>query len=579
MSFKDFNFKTFIQEALDEIKFKEPTPVQQKLIPVVRSGRDLVGESKTGSGKTHTFLLPIFEKLNPKSGDVQVVITAPSRELATQIYQATKQIAKHSDTEIRVVNYVGGTDKQRQIEKLKVAQPHIVIGTPGRIYDLVKSGDLAIHKAHTFVVDEADMTMDMGFLDTVDKIAASLPKEVQILVFSATIPQKLQPFLKKYLTNPVMEQIKTSTVIADTIDNWLVSTKGRNKNEQILEMLKGMQPYLAMIFVNTKERADDLHSYLVSNGLKVAKIHGGIPPRERKRIMNQVKKLDFEYIVATDLAARGIDIEGVSHVINDAIPQKLQPFLKKYLTNPVMEQIKTSTVIADTIDNWLVSTKGRNKNEQILEMLKGMQPYLAMIFVNTKERADDLHSYLVSNGLKVAKIHGGIPPRERKRIMNQVKKLDFEYIVATDLAARGIDIEGVSHVINDAIPQDLSFFVHRVGRTGRNGLSGTAITLYQPSDDSDIRELEKMGITFDPKVYKDGEFQDTYDRDRRANREKAYQKLDTEMIGLVKKKKKKIKPGYKKKIQWKVDEKRKRERRAANRAKGRAERKAKKQSF
>ena len=151
-----------------------------------------------------------------------------------------------------------------------------------------------------------------------------------------------------------------------------------------------------------------------------------------------------------------------------------------------------------------------------------------MIFVNTKERADDLHSYLVSNGLKVAKIHGGIPPRERKRIMNQVKKLDFEYIVATDLAARGIDIEGVSHVINDAIPQDLSFFVHRVGRTGRNGLSGTAITLYQPSDDSDIRELEKMGITFDPKVYKDGEFQDTYDRDRRANREKAYQKLDTE---------------------------------------------------
>ena len=209
MSFKDFNFKTFIQEALDEIKFKEPTPVQQKLIPVVRSGRDLVGESKTGSGKTHTFLLPIFEKLNPKSGDVQVVITAPSRELATQIYQATKQIAKHSDTEIRVVNYVGGTDKQRQIEKLKVSQPHIVIGTPGRIYDLVKSGDLAIHKAHTFVVDEADMTMDMGFLDTVDKIAASLPKEVQILVFSATIPQKLQPFLKKYLTNPVMEQIKT----------------------------------------------------------------------------------------------------------------------------------------------------------------------------------------------------------------------------------------------------------------------------------------------------------------------------------------------------------------------------------
>ena len=377
MSFKDFNFKPYIQRALDELKFVDPTDVQAKLIPVVRSGRDLVGESKTGSGKTHTFLLPIFEKLDESSDDVQVVITAPSRELGTQIYQATKQIAEHSEQEIRVVNYVGGTDKLRQIEKLKVSQPHIVIGTPGRIYDLVKSGDLAIHKAHTFVVDEADMTLDMGFLDTVDKIAGSLPKDVQILVFSATIPQKLQPFLKKYLTNPVMEKIKTATVIADTIDNWLLSTKGRDKNAQILELSKLMQPYLAMIFVNTKERADELHSYLSSNGLKVAKIHGGIAPRERKRIMNQVKNLEFEYIVATDLAARGIDIEGVSHVINDAIPQ------------------------------------------------------------------------------------------------------------------------------------DLSFFVHRVGRTGRNGLSGTAITLYQPSDDSDIRELEKLGINFIPKVIKNGEFQDT----------------------------------------------------------------------
>ena len=447
MTFRDFNFKTYIQEALDELKFVEPTEVQKKLIPVVRSGRDLVGESKTGSGKTHTFLLPIFEKIDENSKDVQVVITAPSRELARQIYQATKQIADHSETDIRVVNYVGGTDKLRQIEKLKVAQPHVVIGTPGRIYDLVKSGDLAIYTAKIFVVDEADMTLDMGFLDTVDKIAGTLPKDVQTLVFSATIPQKLQPFLKKYLSNPVMEQIKTSTVIADTIDNWLVSTKGRDKNAQILEISKTLNPYMAMIFVNTKERADELQNYLLSNGLKVAKIHGGIQPRERKRIMNQVKNLEFEYIVATDLAARGIDIEGVSHVINDSIPQ------------------------------------------------------------------------------------------------------------------------------------DLSFFVHRVGRTGRNGLPGTAITLYQPSDDSDIRELEKMGITFVPKVLKNGDFQDTYDRDRRANREKSYQKLDIEMIGLVKKKKKKVKPGYKKKIQWKVDEKRKKERRASTRAKGRSDRKAKKQSF
>ena len=447
MKFTEFKFKDYIQEALRDLNFVEATPVQEKLIPVVLSGRDLVGESKTGSGKTHTFLLPIFQMLDEEADSVQAVITAPSRELAAQIYQAARQLASFSEKEIRVANYVGGTDKARQIGKLESSQPHIVIGTPGRIYDLVESGDLAIHKAKTFVVDEADMTLDMGFLATVDKIAGRLPKDLQFLVFSATIPQKLQPFLKKYLSNPVIEQIKTKTVIADTIENWLLSTKGRNKNAQIY---------------------------------------------------------------------------------------------------------------------------------QISQLL---QPYLAMIFVNTKTRADELHSYLTAQGLKVAKIHGDIAPRERKRIMNQVKNLDFEYIVATDLAARGIDIEGVSHVINDAIPQDLSFFVHRVGRTGRNGLHGTAITLYQPSDDSEIRELEKMGIKFTPKMIKDDEFQDTYDRDRRANREKSREKLDTEMLGLVKKKKKKIKPGYKKKIQWAVNEKRRKTKRAENRARGRAERKAKRQTF
>ena len=439
MKFTEFKFKDYIQEALRDLNFVEATPVQEKLIPVVLSGRDLVGESKTGSGKTHTFLLPIFQMLDEEADSVQAVITAPSRELAAQIYQAARQLASFSEREIRVANYVGGTDKARQIGKLESSQPHIVIGTPGRIYDLVESGDLAIHKAKTFVVDEADMTLDMGFLATVDKIAGRLPKDLQFLVFSATIPQKLQPFLKKYLSNPVIEQIKTKTVIADTIENWLLSTKGRDKNAQIY---------------------------------------------------------------------------------------------------------------------------------QISQLL---QPYLAMIFVNTKTRADELHSYLTAQGLKVAKIHGDIAPRERKRIMNQVKNLDFEYIVATDLAARGIDIEGVSHVINDAIPQDLSFFVHRVGRTGRNGLPGTAITLYQPSDDSDIRELEKMGIKFTPKMIKDDEFQDTYDRDRRANREKSREKLDTEMLGLVKKKKKKI--------QWAVNEKRRKTKRAENRARGRAERKAKRQTF
>lgn len=446
MQFTAFNFQPFINETLASIHFKTATPVQEKLIPIALDGRDIVGESKTGSGKTHTFLLPIFQKLDPTSDTVQAVITAPSRELSTQIYQAALAFTQFDDR-IRISNFVGGTDKKRQIEKLAGQQPHIVIGTPGRILDLIKAQALKTYTANTFVVDEADMTLDMGFLNEVDQIAGTFDQKVQMLVFSATIPQKLQPFLKKYLNQPVMEKIATKTVISDTIDNWLMSTKGRDNNGTILQVLQTVQPYLAMVFANTKERADEIHRFLANNGFKVAKIHGGVPPRERKRIMKAIQNLDYQYVVATDLAARGIDIEGVSHIINDGIPN------------------------------------------------------------------------------------------------------------------------------------DLEFFIHRVGRTGRNGLSGTAITLYQPSDDAAIQELEKMGIGFQAKVIKNGEIVDSYDRDRREKREKSKEALDITMIGLVKKKKKKIKPAYKKKIGWEIDKQRKAKKRIEGRAQGRADRKAKRQSF
>jgi len=447
MDFQTFGFKEFIYKALDEIHFKEPTAVQERLIPIIKKGKSVIGQSQTGSGKTHTFLLPLMNSIDPSLNEVQVVITAPSRELATQIYQAAAQIAKFSEPAIRVSNFVGGTDKERQIEKLSNQQPHIAIGTPGRILDLMNAQALFVHTAKYFVVDEADMTLDMGFINEVDQIAGRLPDKLQMLVFSATIPEKLKPFLKKYMENPHQEEIKSKAVISDTIENWLISTKGQDKNRLIYNLL----------------------------------------------------------------------------------------------------------------------TLGH--------------PYLAIVFANTKTRVDEISDYLKSQGLKVAKIHGDIQPRERKRIMKQVQNLEFQYVVATDLAARGIDIEGVSHVINAEIPSDLEFFIHRVGRTGRKGMNGTAITLYDPSDDNAIAQIEKMGVVFEPKAIKGGEIVDSFDRNRRAKREKKADELDIEMIGLMKKKKKKIKPGYKKKIKWAVAEKNKQKRKIERRQTERSKRKAKKQSY
>ncbi len=439
MSFESFKFQPFIYEALADKKFSKPTEVQEKLIPVIQKGRSVVGQSQTGSGKTHTFLLPLMDKIDAEKDEVQVVITAPSRELATQIYHAAKQIGGFHDPEIRVSNFVGGTDKQRQLSRLQNQQPHVVIGTPGRILDMINEQALGVHTANVFVVDEADMTLDMGFLEEVDQIAGRLPEKLQMLVFSATIPEKLRPFLKKYMANPLIEEIKSKAVISDTIENWLISTNGKNTNKLIYQLL----------------------------------------------------------------------------------------------------------------------TTGH--------------PYLAIVFANTKSRVDEITDYLKEQGLKVAKIHGDISPRERKRIMRQVQNLDYQYVVATDLAARGIDIEGVSHVINAEIPADLDFFIHRVGRTGRNQMDGTAITLYDPSD-------EDLGVVFQPKEIKNGEIVATYDRNRRQKREKSRDELDPTLIGLVKKKKKKIKPGYKKKIQWAVDKKNKEKRKIERRQTTRTARKNKKNS-
>lgn len=445
MNFTIFQFPEFLNEALVGKKFTEATPVQEKIIPMIQKNKSVVAQSQTGSGKTHAFLLPLFEKIDPKKEHVQVVITAPSRELAQQIYKEASFLTKYSPEEIRVSNFVGGTDKKRQIEKLNHAQPHLVIGTPGRILDLIKEQALDIHEAFALVVDEADMTLDFGFLKEVDAIAAFFAKNSQFLVFSATIPEKLRPFLKKYLENPEIVEISPENKIAPEIENFLLSTKSAKKDTLIYDLLTMGEPYLAFVFANTKQRVDELTEFL----------------------------------------------------------------------------------------------QGKN--------------------------------------LKVAKIHGDLPPRERRRVMKQIQNLDYQYVVATDLAARGIDIEGISLVINDDIPQDLDYFIHRIGRTGRNNLKGTAITLYSPGEEDLIAQLENNGITFIPKTFKNGQLEDSFDRNRRKKRQDtARRELDPTLKGLVKKKKKKIKPGYKKEIKAAIKKNQQQQTKVAKRQELRSKRKKKK---
>lgn len=418
-TFKDFNLEPYLLEAIEELHFTKPTDIQKEVIEQIQSNRDLIGQSKTGSGKTHAFLLPLINQLDEEKDEVQIVITAPSRELAEQLYQAAVQLTEKAPWEIVVSRFIGGTDKNRQIESLQSSQPHIVIGTPGRLNDLVKANALKTHTAFAMVVDEADMTLDLGFIEEVDNIAGTIPKESQFLVFSATIPQKLQPFLQKYMNNPITIEIENKEVISDLVQNWLISTKSKDRFDVIYEIL--------------------------------------------------------------------------------------------------------------TIGN----------------------PYLVLIFANTQENVEDLANKLLEKNLNVGVLHGGLDSRERRRVMRSIHNLDYQYIVATDLAARGIDIEGVSHVINAEVPQDLSYFVHRVGRTGRNNLPGIAITLYSPGEEDDITVIENMGIKFEEKTLKNHEIVNA--PKRRTKRKKKSNKLeyDGEIAGMAHKAKKNIKPGYKRKLRAK----------------------------
>ena len=327
-TFADYNFAPFLQQALAQIKFTKPTPAQQQVIPVINAGRDAVVQAQTGSGKTHAYLLPLLNQLTT-APVVQIVITAPSRELAYQIRLAAEQLLQPAAHTWKIGFYVGGTDKQHQIASLRKQQPQIVIGTPGRILDLLKSQHLLVNTTQHLVIDEADMTLDMGFLNDVDRIASAMPAQLQMLVFSATIPQKLQPFLKKYLHQPQNIQLTVPTIIAPNITNWALFTRGRDRKQVLYQVLTMGQPYLALIFANTKTAVTEIYEYLAARGLNVTQIHGDLPARTRRRTMKAIENMEYQYVVASDLAARGIDIPGVSHVINAEIPREDEFFIHR----------------------------------------------------------------------------------------------------------------------------------------------------------------------------------------------------------------------------------------------------------
>jgi ATP-dependent RNA helicase CshB len=322
--------RDFVEKALNDLGFKQFTEIQEKVIPLARKKEDIIGCSQTGSGKTHAFLIPIFENLDLENSDVEVVITTPTRELADQIYAFARQIASFSNKTIDIRKYTGGSNRQKEIERLLKSQPKVVIGTPGKLKDLsISENILKLYQAKVFVIDEADMALESGFLSDIDLIAGTMKEELQMMVFSATIPESLRPFLRKYMNHPTEIFIKPKELSSLNIEHVFIPIKSKNRETVLFQLIDTINPYVALIFCNTKERVDELYPKLLNRGLNITKIHGGMNPRERKRIMKDVNEGKYQYILASDIASRGIDIDGVSHVINFELPKDMEFYIHR----------------------------------------------------------------------------------------------------------------------------------------------------------------------------------------------------------------------------------------------------------
>lgn len=315
---------TRIEQIMELEHFKKLTPIQDKVVNRKNKNRDLIGISSTGSGKSHAFFMSIFEKVDFEKNEVQAVISAPTRELAYQLHDRCKKIAKHFGVRTKLVT--GGMEKKQATELV----PQIIIGTPGRMKDLfLDDKTLRLDTAKMVVIDEADMTMEFGFLEDVDMILSKMDEKVQLMIFSATIPEGLQPFLRKYLHDPELIQIDTNQEFQADVAHYLVPCKHKSYAEKLLEVLPSIQPYVCLIFANTTSDASSIAKLMRENGYDLVELHSGLESRERMQAIKMIQSQKKSYIVASDIASRGIDLEGITHVISCGFPKDLKFYVHR----------------------------------------------------------------------------------------------------------------------------------------------------------------------------------------------------------------------------------------------------------
>lgn len=326
MNFKPLGITPPYIENLKRSGITHPTPIQAQSIAPILSGKDVIAEAQTGTGKTLAFLLPIFANLNLKSPHIQALILTPTRELAIQITEEAKKLAEVEG--FNILPIYGGQDTSAQLKKLGKAV-HLVIATPGRLRDHIGRKSIDLSHVKTFVLDEADQMLFMGFKNDVEGIIEFLPKKRQTLCFSATMDSAVKKLAYRYTKSPAVITVKKATVTLKDIKQEVIETTDRHKQASLFKTLDEDNPFLAIIFCRTKRRTDMLYEAMKKNGYNCDRLHSDILQSKRERIMKAFRKADLQYLIATDVAARGIDVSGVTHVYNYDIPETPESYIHR----------------------------------------------------------------------------------------------------------------------------------------------------------------------------------------------------------------------------------------------------------
>ena len=304
----------------------EPTPVQEQAIPPMRAGRDVIAQAQTGTGKTLAFLLPILAKIKPQGAVAQALVVAPTRELAVQIAHVAEPLG--TALGIGTIAIYGGADMERQKEKLR-RHPQLIIGTPGRLLDHVRRGTLALGSVNKIVLDEADEMLKMGFIEDVEALLAQTAQDYQLALFSATMPARIVQLTKNFMTNPVRIHMEGERTTLDNIEQIVLSVREGEKIDRLCASINEEAPYLAMVFCATKERTRALMMELAHRGYLVDALSGDLTQTQRAFVLRQFRAAKLQILCATDIAARGLDIEGVTHVYNYDLPPTVTDYIHR----------------------------------------------------------------------------------------------------------------------------------------------------------------------------------------------------------------------------------------------------------